>query len=123
MLPIVEAGRAELVENDFEINELIHLSPAPGHTPGQCCANLTSAGAKAIFTGDAMHHPLQIFEPDWSTIVCTDPDRAVASRRSILERIVDTDTLLVTAHFPGQTAGHVVARGDEFGFRYLERSR
>jgi glyoxylase-like metal-dependent hydrolase (beta-lactamase superfamily II) len=119
VLPIVEAGRAELVEDDFEIGDLIHLSPAPGHTPGQCCANLTSAGASAVFAGDAMHHPLQVYEPDWSTIVCADPDQAVASRRSILERLVDTDTLLVTAHFPGHTAGHVVARNDGFGFRYL----
>ena len=119
VLPIVEAGRAELVEDDFEIDELIHLSPAPGHTPGQCCANLASAGATAVFAGDAMHHPLQIYEPDWSTTVCTDPGQAVASRRAILERLVDTDTLLVTAHFPGHTVGHVVDRGDGFGFRYL----
>jgi glyoxylase-like metal-dependent hydrolase (beta-lactamase superfamily II) len=119
VLPIVEAGRAVLVEDDYELNDLIHLSPAPGHTPGQCCANLSSAGKEAVFAGDALHHPLQVFEPAWSTIRCTDADQAVTSRRAILERIVDTDTLLIPAHFPGPTAGHVIARGDEFSFRYL----
>lgn len=120
VLPIIEAGQAMLVEDDFELNDLIHLSPAPGHTMGQCCAHLNSAGESAIFTGDAMHHPLQVFEPDWSTFRDTDPDLAVTSRRRILEEIADTDTRLVTIHFPGHTVGHVVGCGDSFGFRYID---
>ncbi|MBT5457838.1 MAG: MBL fold metallo-hydrolase [Rhodospirillaceae bacterium] len=119
VLPIVEAGRAVLVDDDFQLNDLIHLSPAPGHTPGQCCANLSSNGAHAIFAGDALHHPLQVFEPDWSTVKCEDRALAITSRREILERCVDTDTLLIPAHFPGTTAGHVIARGDNYAFRYL----
>jgi len=120
VLPIIEAGQAMLVENDFELSDLIHLSPAPGHTMGQYCAHLSSAGEKAIFTGDAMHHPLQIFEPDWSTMRCTDMDLAIKSRRRILQEIVDTDTKLITAHFPGHTVGHVISRGDGFRFRYID---
>lgn len=119
VLPIVEANQAVLVEDDFKMNDYIHLSPAPGHTPGQCCANLSSAGAKAIFAGDALHHPLQVFEPDWSTVKCEDRALAILSRRNILETCADTDTLLIPAHFPGHTAGHVITKGDKFSFRYL----
>lgn len=119
VLPIVAAGRAVLVEDDFELNDLIRLSPAPGHTPGQCCANLASAGEKAIFAGDALHHPLQVYEPDWSTVKCEDRARAIVSRRKILEDCADTRTLLIPAHFSGQTAGHVMTRGDSFGFEFL----
>jgi glyoxylase-like metal-dependent hydrolase (beta-lactamase superfamily II) len=120
VLPVVEAGQALLVEDDFELNDLIHLSAAPGHTMGQYCAHLKSSGAKAIFTGDAMHHPLQIFEPGWSTMRCTDMDLAIKSRKKILDEIVDTETKLITAHFPGHTVGHVIGKGDAFHFQYLE---
>lgn len=120
VLPIVEAGRAVLVEDDFELNDLIHLSPAPGHTPGQCCANLVSGGEQASFCGDALHHPLQVYEPDWSTVKCEDRQQAIVTRRQILEHCAETNTLLVPAHFSGQTAGHVITHGDGFGFRFLE---
>ena len=120
VLPIVEAGRAILVEDDFELNDLIHLSPAPGHTPGQCCANLSSNGVKAIFAGDALHHPLQVYEPDWSTVKCSDRELAIVSRRKILESCADTDTLLIPAHFSGPTAGRVQTAGNEFAFRFIE---
>lgn len=119
VLPIVEAGRALLVDDDFELNDLIHLSPAPGHTPGQCCVNLASDGNTAIFAGDALHHPLQVYEPNWSTVKCEDRDLAIVTRREILERSADTDTLLIPAHFSGPTAGHVISRGDGFGYRFL----
>ena len=119
VLPIVAAGRAVLVEDDFQLNDLIHLSPAPGHTPGQCCANLVSAGEHAIFAGDALHHPLQVYEPDWSTVKCEDRALAIVTRRKLLEDCADTQKLLIPAHFSGNTAGHVVSRGDGFGFRFL----
>jgi len=120
VLPIVEAGRAILVEDDYEINDLLHLSPAFGHTPGQCCANFESAGTKALFAGDAFHHPLQVFEPGWSTIRCTDMEAASATKRRILSEIADTDTLLIPAHFPCPTAGHVVGTADGYAFKFLE---
>jgi glyoxylase-like metal-dependent hydrolase (beta-lactamase superfamily II) len=119
VLPIVAADRAVLVEDDFQLNDLIHLSAAPGHTPGQCCANLNSGGSQAIFCGDALHHPLQVYEPDWSTVKCENRELAIVTRRDILERCADTDILLVPAHFSGETAGHVVTQGDRFGFKFL----
>lgn len=120
VLPIIKAGCALLVEDDFELNDLIHLSPAPGHTPGQCCANFNSNGVKAIFAGDAFHHPLQVYEPDWSTIKCSDRELAIVTRRKIIESCADTDILLIPAHFSGATAGNVVSAGNEFAFRFIE---
>ena len=119
VLPIVEAGRAVLVEDDYELNNLIHLSPAFGHTPGQCCANLKSAGKSAMFSGDAFHHPLQVYEPGWSSIHCSDRDASAATRLRINQQLADTDTLLIPAHFPGTTAGHVIRAGEGFGFKFI----
>ena len=36
LLPIVDAGLAEMVENDHVIEDGVRLLPTPGHTPGHC---------------------------------------------------------------------------------------
>ena len=51
VLPIVEAGKAELVDGDHSIDDEMHLEPSPGHTPGHVCLHLTSNGKRAIMTG------------------------------------------------------------------------
>ena len=43
-LPVMEAGRALLVGDDFALNDSITLTAAPGHTPGHSCANIRSGG-------------------------------------------------------------------------------
>lgn len=110
--PIVEAGQARLVDGDFELEDGIWLTPTFGHSPGHVCVNFRSRDRRAIFTGDMMHHPLQCVEPDWSTCFCTDPTEAAASRKRVLRDVADSDTIVVPAHFPGQTAGYVRSRDD-----------
>ncbi len=117
--PIVEAGRAQLVDSDFELEDGIWLTPAFGHSPGQVCVNFRSGDGHAIFTGDMMHHPLQCREPDWSTCFCSDPGEAAQSRRRILAEVADSDTVVVPAHFPDQTAGHVLSDGDTWRWRFM----
>jgi glyoxylase-like metal-dependent hydrolase (beta-lactamase superfamily II) len=119
VLPIVEAGRAVLVDDDHAIDDTIYLTPSPGHTPGHVCVNVASNGAHALFTGDMMHHALQCLEPGWSTRFCSDPDLAAATRRAVLGRCADTGTMVLPAHFPAPTAGHVVGHGDAFRFKFL----
>ena len=115
-LPIVEAGQALLVEDDYALDDTIWLTPTPGHSPGHVCVNVASGGARAVFTGDLMHHALQCREPGWHSCFCYDEAGSTASRRRILDSVADTDTLVVPAHFPGPTAGRV--RGDGQAFRY-----
>ena len=118
--PVVEAGQALLVDDDWELEEGIWLTPTPGHSPGHVCVNVRSQGQRAVFTGDLMHHALQCVEPDWSTCFCADPEMAALSRRGILEDVADTDTIVVPTHFPGPTAGRVVASDDAWRFRFLD---
>lgn len=119
-LPIVEAGQARLVDADFELEDGIWLTPSFGHSPGHVCVNFRSQGRRAIFTGDMMHHPLQCREPDWSTCFCPKPEEAAESRKRVLREICDNDTVVVPAHFPGQTAGFVDSEGDAWRWRYME---
>jgi len=117
-LPVVEAGQALLVDDDYQLDDTVWLTPTPGHSPCHCCVNIRSRGQRAVVTGDMMHHALQCREPDWSTIFDTDPKLAAQSRRRFLSSVADTDTLLLPVHFPSPTAGRVAADGDRFHYRF-----
>ena len=119
-LPIVEAGQALLVEDDFALDDTIWLTPTPGHSPGHVCVNLKSGGKTGLFSGDMMHHALQCIEPDWSSCFCWDADQSAFTRRKVLESVADTDTVVMPAHFPGPTAGHVVGDGERWRFKFLD---
>ncbi len=57
VLPVVEQKLAVMVEGTEELADGLRLVPAPGHTPGQVRLDLSSAGQRAVFCGDVLHHP------------------------------------------------------------------
>ena len=109
VLPVVEAGRATMVDKDFEIDTGLTIEPTPGHTPGHNCLNVAQGGETAVFCGDLMHHALQVPEPQLSTIFCSDPGESLRTRTAFVERYTDTDTVILPAHFPGASAGRIRA--------------
>jgi glyoxylase-like metal-dependent hydrolase (beta-lactamase superfamily II) len=117
-LPIVEAGQALLVDDDYALDDTVTLTPTPGHSPCHCCVNIFSRGQRAVVTGDMMHHVIQCRELDWCPKVDWDPKQAAASRRKFLSSVADTDTLILPIHFPNPTVGLVKADGDRFDYRF-----
>jgi glyoxylase-like metal-dependent hydrolase (beta-lactamase superfamily II) len=117
--PIVAAGQALLVDDDFALDDTVWLSPTPGHSPCHCCVNIKSGGQRAVVTGDMMHHALQCREPEWSTIFDWDPKEAAVSRRRFLGEIAGTGTFVLPIHFPNPTTGLVEAMGDGFDWKYV----
>jgi glyoxylase-like metal-dependent hydrolase (beta-lactamase superfamily II) len=122
VLPIVEAGRAELVDNDYALDDEVSLESTPGHTPDHVAIALESIGARAIMCGDLMHSPVQCLHPEWVPWPDWDVEVARQTRRAFLDRYCETDTLVCTAHFPLPSAGRIVRAGDAFRFQYDERS-
>ena len=120
VLPVVEAGQAEIVDDRWAFDDEIRFAPTPGHTPGHVAIELCSEGARAVLSGDVCHTPLQCREPGWSAVGCSDRALSAATRRAFLEAHCDTDTLVMTAHFPAPSVGFVRARGDAFDFAYDE---
>ena len=96
--PVVEAGKAELVEVDHEIEPGVRFEHLPGHTPGQVGLHLSSGGRDAVLCGDAMHHAIQCLLPGWATNFCTDGEHAVETRKRFQEKYADTGTMIFTAH-------------------------
>lgn len=112
VVPIVEAGQYALVAGDFAIDDAIRLEPTPGHTPGHCSVHLgTGAGGEAVITGDMIHTPAQVAEPQWPTRACSDPARAVETRTAFLQRYADTAVRVLGTHFAPPTACRVVSAG------------
>jgi glyoxylase-like metal-dependent hydrolase (beta-lactamase superfamily II) len=120
--PVVAAGQALLVDDDFALDDTIWLTPTPGHSPCHCCVNIASRGQRAVVTGDLMHHALQCREPDWSTVFDWDPDQAARSRKRFLGEVAGTGTVVMPVHFPHPTAGRVEADGDRFRYIFASKS-
>lgn len=120
VLPIMEANRAVLVEHDHEIEDGVWLEPTPGHTPGHVAIHLEHGGAHGLFTGDMMHHALQVPEAHWSSVFCSDPDLSRETRTRVLERCADSDVIVMPQHFAHTTAGRVVGKNGRMMFRFLE---
>lgn len=120
VLPIIAAGRCDLVHDTHEVVSGIELVPTPGHTPHHCSVSLKSKGEECFVTGDAIHSPIQCIYPEVCIMIDTDPDLSVRSRRAFLEKFADTAVKIATMHFPSPSVGHFISRGDAFDFRFLD---
>lgn len=115
--PVVEAGQAELVATDYEFDRGLWFEPAPGHTTGNVVIHLESGDARAVLSGDVMHHPLQLIRPEWSSRACEDKALSARTRRALIERYADTPTLIAPAHFASPSIGRVVSHRGAFAYR------
>ena len=114
VLPIVEAGRHQLVSSALEFNDYIRLLPTPGHTPDHFAVAVGKGRDEAVITGDLIHTPIQARYPDMSMRADVDPIQSGQTRRAFLERYCDTDTLCCTAHFPSPSRVKVKRWGEGF---------
>lgn len=112
VLPVIEAGQADLVDDGHEIDAGVWLEPAPGHTPGTMVLHARSAGCRAVFSGDILHTPVQLVDLGWNSRFCEDPALASQTRRGLVEAVAGTDTIVLPAHFPDPAGGRI---GDQGG--------
>ena len=99
--PILDKGLAECVHDGFRVAPGMVLHSAPGHTPGHMLLEVTEGDDVALFTGDILHHPMQVLRPDWNSVYCEDRAQAAATRQRVLERAARMRARIVPAHFGG----------------------
>ena len=63
VVPILEAGLADLVDTDHTLDDEMWLEPLPGHRPGKYGVCFASRGERAVMVGDAIHNPIQLAFP------------------------------------------------------------
>ncbi len=122
ILPVIEAGLTEIVDGDYAIDDWVRLVPTPGHTPGHVCVEVASRGARAVMSGDLMHHPVQCAEPGWSSCFCVDAEYSRQTRKAFLAEHAESGALVLPAHFPTPTAGHIVTNGNSWRFEFMREA-
>ena len=113
VLPIVAAGRADLVTSSHALGDHVRLLPTPGHTIDHFAVEL-GRGADAVLTGDLIHSPVQARYPALNMRLDHDPDQAAATRRRFLEHYCDAGSQVCFAHFPSPSIARLSRWGDGF---------
>lgn len=85
--PIVDAGRADLIDSDHRIGDEVSLIATPGHSPGHMSILVTSEGQQALLTGDVAHHPCQMAHLDWSSTADSDPVQSIEARKTLFSAL------------------------------------
>lgn len=119
VLPVLEAGLAELMGDSHRITPSLLAEAAPGHTLGHTALCLASSGREAWFTGDAFHHPIELLHPEIDAGTCEDFALTLATRRRLVDRLVERGALVVPAHFAEPHAGFVREENGERRFEPL----
>jgi glyoxylase-like metal-dependent hydrolase (beta-lactamase superfamily II) len=108
VLPLFAHDVVDLVDVDHAVTGEIALMSTPGHTPGHVSVRITSRGEEGVITGDCVHTPFQLAEPQCGISVDADPAAAHATRTRLVDAYADRPVLLIGTHFPPPTAGHLV---------------
>ncbi|VVE03707.1 MBL fold metallo-hydrolase [Pandoraea soli] len=124
VLPLLDAGLVhEVPDGGEQVLDGIRFLPTPGHSAGHMAISIASRGETALFSGDVMHSPVQVYRPEWCSAFCLDAVQAGESRRGLLDLAVDAGTTVFPAHFPEGSAGKVVRDGAGLSWQYLASER
>jgi glyoxylase-like metal-dependent hydrolase (beta-lactamase superfamily II) len=115
--PVFANGQVQLWEDTHTIDEHLRLESAPGHTPGSSVVKLSSGSDHALFAGDLIHTPLQVFEPEHNSCFCEDPTASRRTRRQLLGWVADNNALLLPAHLSGSSGLEVSHAGPGFAIK------
>ena len=117
ILPVLEAGLVDLVDENHRVCEEVWFEPTPGHSPGHVCIRIRSQGQDGFITGDMVHHPFQFANAEWSMAsVDYDSDMATSTRSRVYADVADQPVLVIGTHFAGVTSGKVRKDGKSYRF-------
>ncbi len=97
--PIIDSGQWLPIDPPFQLCDELLIEASPGHTNGHCHLTLSTAGGKAVFSGDIVHHPIQVHIPSWNSSACSQTEQAVPTRTKLLESLSETGAWLLPVHF------------------------
>jgi glyoxylase-like metal-dependent hydrolase (beta-lactamase superfamily II) len=112
--PVWDAGLVDLVDTDHRICDELRLIPTLGHTPGHVSVGISSKGEEGLITGDFIHHPCQMANPDWASAADFDSAAATKTRSEMFGALAGTPTLVIGTHFAAPTAGRIVRDGKAY---------
>ncbi|WP_406346120.1 MBL fold metallo-hydrolase [Streptomyces sp. NBC_00648] len=114
------APRVRTITDGQEIFPGVRVRITPGHTVGHAEYVITGGGRRLIAFGDAVHSPIQIDHPDWSSGFDHDPALTAGHRRRLVAELAETGTIGFGVHFADVVFGHVQQGGDGPAWRPVD---
>ncbi len=88
-----------------------------GHTPGHMAVMIANGGERLLIGADALNNVAASFaRPDWRDGADLDHDRAVATRKRLLDRLATDRLPLIAYHLPWPGHGMVERSGTAYRF-------
>lgn len=106
--PVADAGLMELVEPGYSITPEVSLFATPGHSAGHVSVKIESNKARAVITGDIVHHPWQFEHPECAMFSDHNAAQAKTARHDFIDRCADLPIRIFGTHFPGSSSGFLV---------------
>jgi glyoxylase-like metal-dependent hydrolase (beta-lactamase superfamily II) len=106
----LEVLRAEglVDEPDARVAGDVHVEPGPGHSPGHHVVRLDSDGGGAVIVGHLFLHPAQVFGPEARPGLDENISLAAETRRALLARAAEEQTLVIGPLWASPGAGMIV---------------
>ncbi|MGW7101902.1 MBL fold metallo-hydrolase, partial [Streptomyces sp. NPDC054838] len=114
------APSVRTIKDGQEVFPGVHVRITPGHTVGHAEYVITGGGRRLIAFGDAVHSPIQIDHPEWSSAFDHDLVRTAGHRRRLVAELAEPGTIGFGVHFADVVFGHVRRDGDGPAWRPLE---
>ena len=115
------AAQATFLDPGGEVVSGIRAVDATGHSPGLLAYHLESEGQRALIWADvAIHYVMSLARPDWQVDVDDIKDKAVATRRRILDMVASDKIWAIGHHMPFPSLGFVDRTNE--GYRWVPAS-
>ena len=102
------ADRSTFIKPGDEVVPGIHAVDAAGHSPGLMAFHIESDGKRFLITADTFtQYVMAVQRPEWYFDMDDDKDRAVASRKRILDMVTADKLFVASFHFPFPGIGTV----------------
>jgi glyoxylase-like metal-dependent hydrolase (beta-lactamase superfamily II) len=111
--------KTAFVKGEGEAVPGIRAIETHGHTPGHLSWRIETEGKQLIAGGDFCNHSvLSLQRPDWHVLFDMDKDKAVASRRMMLDMLATDRIPFTSYHMPFPALGYVEKAADG-GYRFV----
>ncbi len=109
------SSRSKRIGVKEELVPGISIFDTSGHTAGHISLVIKSDEETMIISGDTVYHPYVSFEhPEWHMANDMDPQKAVISRKTLLEQAISEEALLLGFHLPFPGIGRVARNNKSY---------
>ncbi len=100
----------------------ISVLDTAGHTPGHISLEIGTGNDRIVILGDALTHPVIAFQhPDWQPATDIEPDKAVATRKKLLDRLETEGNRIIGYHLPAPGTGRVAKKAGGYSYEPLSQ--